>query len=106
MKTPHKSTSGSVHPICSGSCPHCAAKIPGWWVRDYCANCGEDIPQNAQQAEIERLRTVIADIDDLTCFDWRTMPGLMREEWHQQIRNIVTTALARPNVQTHTQEGR
>ena len=34
-----------------GSCPHCSAKIPGWWVRDYCANCGEEIPQAGQQAE-------------------------------------------------------
>ena len=49
---------------CSGACPHCAAKIPGWWVRDYCANCGVEIPQTAQQAEIARLRKAIENINE------------------------------------------
>ena len=82
---------------CSGACPHCAAKIPGWWVRDYCANCGEEIPQNAQQAEIARLRKALEEIDDITGFDWPTMPEPIKANIHQQLREIVTAALLRPN---------
>ena len=82
---------------CSGNCPNCAAKIPGWWVRDYCANCGEEIPQTAQQAELSRLRKAIEDIDDITGFDWPTMPEPVKVEIHKQLREIVLTALARPN---------
>ena len=81
----------------SGVCPHCAIKIPGWWVRDYCANCGEEIPQSEQQAEIARLRKAIEDIDDITGFDWPTMPETIKQDIHRQLREIVLTALARPN---------
>ena len=82
---------------CSGACPHCAANIPGWWVRDYCANCGVEIPQTAQQAEIARLRKAIENIDDITGFDWPTMPEPTKQHIHKQLREIVLTALARPN---------
>lgn len=90
-------TSRSSPSNCSGACPHCAAKIPGWWVRDYCANCGVEIPQTAQQAEIARLRKAIENIDDITGFDWHTMPEPTKQHIHKQLREIVLTALARTN---------
>lgn len=90
---------------CSGACPHCAAKIPGWWVRDYCANCGVEIPQTAQQAEIARLRKAIENIDDITGFDWPTMPEPTKQHIHKQLREIVLTALARPNASLSHEEG-
>ena len=90
---------------CSGNCPNCAAKIPGWWVRDYCANCGEEIPQTAQQAELSRLRKAIEDIDDITGFDWPTMPEPVKVEIHKQLREIVLTALARPNAKAEARAG-
>lgn len=81
----------------SGVCPTCAAKIPGWWVRDYCAACGGDLQQSALQAEIERLRDALAQIDDVTGFDWPTMPEACRAKAHELTREIVVRALNRQN---------
>ena len=74
------------------SCPNCTAKIPSWWARDYCAACGCELPQTAQQAEIERLRDALAEIDDVTAFDYPTMPEESRELSHKKTREIVMRA--------------
>lgn len=84
------------------SCPHCSTKIPGWWVRDYCANCGEEIPQTGQLAEIARLREVIEDIDSITGYDWETMPEASKRSIHKHLRELVHAALARPEELTAT----
>lgn len=82
---------------CSGGCPTCAAKIPGWWVRGYCAACGGDLPQTTQQSEIEKLRDVLIEIDDVTGFDYPTMPEASRAKSHELTREIVLRALTRQN---------
>lgn len=81
----------------SGDCPTCAAKIPGWWVRGYCAACGGDLPQTLQQIEIERLRDALSEIDDVTGFDYPTMPESGRAKAHEITREIVLRALTRQN---------
>ena len=81
----------------SGDCPECAAKIPVWWVRGYCANCGGDLPQTTHQTEIERLRDALAEIDALTGFDYPTMPEAGRSKAHEITREIVLRALTRQN---------
>lgn len=94
-ETPSPDSLAAAHG--SGDCPTCAAKIPGWWVREYCAACGGDLPQTAQQAEIERLRDALAEIDDVTGFDYPTMPEASRAKAHEITREIVLRALARQN---------
>lgn len=84
----------------SGGCPTCAVKVPGWWVRGYCAACGGDLPQTTQQAEIERLRDALAEIDDVTGFDYPTMPEAGRAKAHEITREIVLRALTHQNDQT------
>lgn len=79
-------------------CPACAAKIPDWWGRGYCSNCGGDLPQTTHQAEIERLRDAIMKIDDATCFDYPSMPEVSRAKSHEITREIVLRALSRQNL--------
>ena len=79
------------------SCPTCTSIIPAWWVRGYCASCGNDLDQPEQGAEIDRLRTALIDIDDVTGFDYATMPEALRIEAHKQVREIILRALARPS---------
>ena len=78
-------------------CLACSAKIPGWWVRGYCSNCGGDLPQTTQQSEIERLRDALAEIDDVTGFDYPSMPEASRAKSHEITREIVLRALSFKN---------
>jgi len=41
------------------------------------------------QAENDRLRAVFNELDDLTCFDYPTMPERVRTEIHKAIREIL-----------------
>lgn len=81
-------------------CPTCTSIIPAWWVRGYCASCGNDLDQTEQMREIDRLRTALIEIDAITCFDYATMPESLRGEAHKQVREIVLRATARPSSTT------
>jgi hypothetical protein len=48
------------------------------------------------QAEIERLRDALKDIDDLTGFDYPTMPEVSRAKAHEITREILECALTYP----------
>lgn len=79
------------------TCPKCSAEIPLWWVRNYCAVCGGDISQTPEQAEIERLRDALSEIDDVTGFDYPTMPEASRAKAHEIVRDILRNAITHPN---------
>jgi len=96
-------SSMSLPKICT--CPTCSVEIPVWWVRDHCAVCGGNLPQTTQQAEIERLRDALAEIDDATAFDYPKMPEASRACSHEIVRAAVLRALTRPNEQAHRQPG-
>lgn len=84
------------YPKALRSCPTCTSIIPAWWVRGYCASCGNELDQTEQMLEIDRLRTALIEIDAITCFDYATMPESLREESHKQVREIVLRATTRP----------
>ena len=75
------------------ACPHCGTSLGPRYCRDHCSVCGLDIPQTPDQAEIDRLRTAMCQIDDLTCFDWSGMPEAAKAESHRQVRLVVLDAL-------------
>ena len=81
----------------NSDCPACAAPIPGWWVRAYCDVCGGNLPQTPDQAEIERIRDALMEIDDVTGFDYPSMPEASRAKAHEITREIVLRALSFKN---------
>ena len=77
-------------------CPQCSEVIPVLWVRGYCSNCGGNLPQTPDQAKIERLRDALMEIEDVTCYDYPSMPEAGRAKSHEITREIVLRALSRP----------
>ena len=95
IEQPKKTTLKPTDPI--HECPACSAKIPIWWVRGYCSNCGGDLPQTPDQAEIERLRDALMEIDDVAGYDYQTMPEGIRAKAHEITCEIVMRALSFKN---------
>lgn len=77
------------------NCLTCKSKIPEWWMRDYCAVCGGDLPQAPHMAEIQRLRDAFTEIEMVAGFDWATMPEAARARSHEMICEIVNRAHVR-----------